>query len=83
MGSSTLSFPNGRINLQRMEELATILAGIHQNGLEIILVTSGAVAIGGGILGVDEKPADLAEKQALAAVGQSELLKIYQKFYNS
>jgi glutamate 5-kinase len=81
VGSSTLSFPNGRINLQRVEELTTVLAGIHQNDLEIILVTSGAVAIGGGILGVDEKPADLAEKQALAAIGQSELIKIYQKFF--
>ncbi len=83
VGSSTLSFPNGRINLQRVEELTTILADIHQNNLEIILVTSGAVAIGGGILGVDEKPADLAEKQALAAVGQSELIKIYQKFFRN
>ena len=83
VGSSTLSFPNGRINLQRVEELTTVLAGIHQNDMEIILVTSGAVAIGGGILGVVEKPADLAEKQALAAVGQSELIKIYQKFFRN
>ncbi len=83
VGSSTLSFPNGRINLQRVEELTTVLAGIHQKDLEIILVTSGSVAVGGGILGVDEKPADLAEKQALAAVGQSELIKIYQKFFHN
>lgn len=83
VGSSTLSFPNGRINLLRVEELTTVLAGIHQANTEIILVTSGAVAVGGGILGVDEKPADLAAKQALAAVGQSELIKIYQKFFRN
>ena len=83
VGSSTLSFPNGRINLQRFEELTTVLAEIHQNNLQIVLVTSGAIAVGGGILGIDEKPTDLAEKQALAAVGQSELIKIYQKFFQN
>lgn len=81
VGSSTLSFPNGRINLQRIESLATVLAKIHNDNVEVILVTSGAVAIGGGILGIDKKPNNLSEKQALAAIGQAELIKIYQKFF--
>ncbi len=81
VGSSTLSFSNGRINLQRIESLATVLTKIHQDEVEVILVTSGAVAVGGGILGINKKPHNLSEKQALAAIGQAELIRIYQKFF--
>jgi len=81
VGSSTLSFRNGKINLQRIERLARELSGIKRQGHEVILVSSGAIAVGGGLLGLREKPGKLAEKQALAAVGQAELMKIYQKFF--
>ncbi len=83
VGSSTLSYRNGKINLQRIEQLAAELAGIKKSGHEVILVSSGAIAVGGGLLGLKEKPRALAEKQALAAVGQAELMKIYQKFFDS
>ena len=83
VGSSTLSFSNGKINLQRIEQLAGVLADIKQQGHKVILVSSGAIAVGGGLLGLKEKPASLAEKQALAAVGQAELMKIYQKFFEA
>ncbi len=81
VGSSSLSFSNGRINLQRMELLASVLTKIRNEGKNLILVSSGAVAVGGGITGAKKKPGNLAEKQALAAIGQAELLKIYQKFF--
>jgi len=81
VGSSTLSFRNGKINLQRIEQLAGVLSDIKQQGRQVILVSSGAIAVGGGLLGLKKKPDTLAEKQALAAVGQAELMKIYQKFF--
>jgi len=83
VGSSILSFPNGRINLQRLESLAGVLSDLQSNGKKIILVSSGAIAVGGGILGVDKKPDRLADKQATASIGQSELIKIYQKFFKA
>ena len=81
VGSSTLSFPNGRINLQRIEQLAEVLSRIQHSGVQLILVSSGAMAVGGGLLGMKKKPETLAGKQALAAVGQAELMKIYQRFF--
>ncbi len=81
VGSSTLSFPNGRINLQRIEHLAGVLSGIQQEGYELVLVSSGAIAVGGGLLGLQKKPTGLPGKQALAAVGQAELMKMYQRFF--
>ncbi len=83
VGSSTLSFSNGKINLQRIEQLAGVLTGIKKQGYKVILVSSGAIAVGGGLLGLKKKPRTLAEKQALAAVGQAELMKIYQKFFEA
>jgi len=71
VGSSTLSFRNGKINLQRIEQLAGVLSDIKQQGRQVILVSSGAIAVGGGLLGLKKKPDTLAEKQALAAVGQA------------
>ncbi len=83
VGSSTLSFANGKINLQRIEQLARVLSDVRQQGRQVILVSSGAIAVGGGLLGLKKKPDSLAEKQALAAVGQAELMKIYQKFFEA
>lgn len=81
VGSSTLSFTNGRLNLQRMEQLVGSLIELKQQGNRVILVSSGAVAAGGGLAGMKTKPEKLAVKQALAALGQAELMKIYQKFF--
>ncbi|NOY38525.1 MAG: glutamate 5-kinase [Chlorobi bacterium] len=81
VGSSTLSFSNGRLNLQRLERLVKVTVSLKKQGKQIVLVSSGAVAVGGGLLGMKHKPDKLEEKQALAAVGQAELMKIYQKFF--
>ncbi len=82
VGTSSLSFSNGRMNLYNIQKLASVLSGIRKNGTEVILVSSGAIGVGAGILGLDSRPRDLPEKQALAAVGQAELMKIYQKFFD-
>ena len=81
IGTSSLSYPNGRMNFHSIEKLAFVLSAIRQRGIQVILVTSGAIGVGAGRLGLTEKPKELAKKQALAAVGQAELIKIYQKFF--
>jgi len=83
VGTSTLCYPNGKINFQRIDKLTAILAGIQKTGRKIILVSSGAIAVGSGRLGLTSKPVDLSEKQALAAIGQAELMKIYQKLFEA
>jgi glutamate 5-kinase len=81
VGTSTLSYSNGRINFQRIERLSYVLSAVRSRNIDVILVSSGAIGVGAGRLGLKEKPKDLAKKQALAAVGQAELIKIYQKFF--
>lgn len=81
IGTSTLSYPNGRLNFQLVEKLANVLSNIRQKGIEIVLVSSGSIGVGAGRLGLTARPEELAKKQALAAIGQAELIKIYQKFF--
>ena len=82
VGSSLLAYENGKINLQRMEKLVRVLADLRNGGKEVILVTSGAVAMGVGMIGLEEKPKTLVMKQALAAIGQVGLIRLYQKFFD-
>ncbi len=83
VGTSTLSYANGKLNFQRIDKLAAVLSGLQKSGKKIILVSSGAIAVGSGRLGLTSKPYDLADKQALAAIGQAELMKIYQKLFEA
>ncbi len=83
IGSSTLSFPNGKLNYHRLMRLAGIMAGIQKTGKKLILVSSGAIAAGAGRIGTGSRPSDLADKQALAAIGQAELIRIYRRFFES
>lgn len=82
VGTSLLTYENGKINLQRMERLAMVLSDLMNRGKEIILVSSGAVGVGVGMIGLDDKPKDLIKKQALAAIGQAGLIRLYQKFFD-
>ena len=82
VGTSLLAYENGNINLQRMERLVRVLADLHNSGKEVVLVSSGAVGVGVGMIGLDEKPDDLVKKQALAAIGQVGLIRLYQKFFD-
>ncbi len=81
IGSSSLTHTNGRLNLMRVEKLVRVIADLHNEGRHVILVSSGAIATGAGKMGMDKKPADKIKKQALAAIGQAELIKIYDKFF--
>jgi glutamate 5-kinase len=82
VGTSSLSFPNGKLNYQRIERLASVLSSLQSRGKKIILVSSGAIAVGAGRIGLDRKPGELAAKQALAAIGQAGLIKMYQRFFD-
>lgn len=81
VGTSTLAHPTGRLNIQRMEKLCKVLSDLKNMGHEIILVSSGAIAMGFGKLNLSERPKDVPTKQACAAVGQCELMYIYDKLF--
>jgi glutamate 5-kinase len=82
VGTSTLAFPNGKTNYTRLEKLTMVLSDLMSCGKEIVLVTSGAIGVGAGRLKMDEPPASLVARQALAAIGQVELIRLYQKFFD-
>ena len=81
VGTSTLTYSNGNINLSRIEKLTRVLSDLMNSGKEVVLVTSGAVGVGVNKLKLKERPKTIKEKQAAAAVGQSELMHIYGKFF--
>lgn len=81
IGTSTLAHTTGRLNIQRMEKLCKVLSDLKNAGHEIILVSSGAIGMGVGKLSLTERPKDMPTKQAAAAVGQGELMYIYDKLF--
>ena len=81
VGTSTLAYATGRLNIRHTEQLVKVLSDLKNAGHEIILVSSGAIAAGRQALGRHRKPDTLAEKQAFAAVGQARLMMIYQKLF--
>lgn len=82
VGTSTLTHDNGTINLVRMDKLARILSDLVNQGKQIILVSSGAIAVGVNKLKMTKRPTTTPAKQAAAAVGQSELMHLYAKFFS-
>ena len=83
IGTSTLTHKSGRENIRRIEELCKTVSDIKNAGHEIILVSSGAIGMGIGKLNLGERPKDIAGKQACAAVGQCELMYIYDKQFSA
>ena len=81
IGTSTLAHPSGLLNIKRVEELCKIMSDLKNAGNEIILVSSGAIAMGVGKLSLHEKPHDIPTRQAAAAVGQCELMYTYDKLF--
>ncbi len=81
IGTSSITYKNGKLNLRQIERLTEILTDLSNSGKEIILVTSGAIGAGMGKLGLSNKPKTLEMKQATAAIGQAYLMQIYQNFF--
>lgn len=82
VGTSTLAHSTGRLNIRRVEEICKVVSDLKNAGHEIILVSSGAIGMGVGKLGLSEKPKDIPTKQAAAAIGQCELMYTYDKLFS-
>ncbi len=82
IGTSTLAHKTGRINIRRVEELCKVMSDLKNAGNEIILVSSGAIGMGIGKLSLSAKPTDIPTKQAAAAIGQCELMYVYDKLFS-
>lgn len=82
VGTSTLTHPTGKTNIARIAKLASVLSDLKNEGYEIILVSSGAIGIGTSRLRLNEKPKEAKELQAAAAVGQCELMFLYDKLFS-
>ena len=81
VGTSTLTYSTGHLNIRRVESLCKVLSDLKNAGHEIILVSSGAIGMGVGKLALDKKPTDIPTKQAAAAVGQCELMYTYDRMF--
>lgn len=82
VGTSSLTYPAGKVNLGFLNQLAWQIADLRNQGKQVILVTSGAIGVGFPILGFSEKPSLLSDKQACAAVGQGMLMNLYERFFH-
>ena len=81
IGTSTLAHPTGHLNIRRVEELTKVICDIINAGHQVIMVSSGAIGMGVGKLGLNTRPTDIPTKQAAAAVGQCELMYTYDKLF--
>ena len=81
VGTSTLAHSGGRLNIRRVELLCKVLSDMKNAGCQVVLVSSGAIGMGVGKLGLDGRPQDMPGKQAAAAVGQCELMYTYDKLF--
>ena len=82
VGTSTLAHATGRLNIRRVEQLCKVLSDLKNAGHELVLVSSGAIGMGIGKLGLRERPQDMPSKQAAAAIGQCELMYVYDKLFS-
>ena len=81
VGTSTVCHPNGAPNLKRLDMLCRTISDLKNQGMEIVLVTSGAIGIGVNKMGLQSRPENLADRQAAASIGQCELMRIYDRFF--
>ena len=82
VGSSTVTKKNGKLDLRLIDALSRVLSDLKNEGYDIALVTSGAIAVGLNKMGFEERPREIGKKQAVAAIGQGELIYLYEKFFN-
>ena len=81
VGTSSLTHATGKVNIRMVSRLAAVLSDLHNAGREIALVSSGALSVGVGKLGLPARPKDTPARQAAAAVGQCELMFLYDKYF--
>lgn len=81
VGTSTVTYDNGRMNLRNMDRLARAISNLMNQGRKVVLVSSGAIGVGVGCLDLDKKPTLMRDKQAVASVGQCELMNVYSRCF--
>ena len=81
IGTSTLAYATGQLNIRRVERLCAVMSDLKNAGHQVVLVSSGAIGMGVGKLHLPGRPADMPTKQAAAAVGQCELMYTYDKLF--
>jgi glutamate 5-kinase len=81
IGTSTITHENGKLNLHKIEKIIRVIADIKNSGKTVVVVTSGAIGVGVGKLNLSSKPKDIGGRQACAAIGQCELMYLYDKFF--
>ena len=82
VGTSTLTHSTGKLNIRRVEKLCKVMSDLKNAGHELVLVSSGAIAMGVGKMNLPARPTDMPTKQAAAAIGQCELMYIYDKLFS-
>ena len=81
IGSSTLTYSNGKPNYRKIEHIARVVADLQNSGKQVVLVSSGAIAVGVGRLGLKKRPTATRDKQAAAAIGQCDLMSLYDRSF--
>ena len=81
IGTSTLTHDDGKLNIPKIRKIADVIAQLMERGYQVVLVTSGAIGAGMGIMDIPDRPKSIAAKQALAAIGQVELIQLYQQLF--
>ena len=81
VGTSTLTYENGKINYRRVESLCKVISDLQNRGEQIVFVSSGAIGVGMGKVGLEVRPSETRKKQALASIGQCELMFMYDKLF--
>ncbi len=82
VGTSSLTYETGKLNIKKLESIVRVVSDLKNRGIEVVLVSSGAVGAGVGKLNLAEKPTDTRKKQALAAIGQATLVSMYDRFFS-
>ena len=82
VGTSTLTHSTGRLNVRRVEELCKVMSDLKNAGHELVFISSGAIGMGVGKMNLRERPSDMPSKQAMAAIGQCELMYVYDKLFS-
>lgn len=80
IGSTSLTHENGKLNLRQIDKLAWVVSDLRNKGMDVLIVSSGAIAVGADKLGL-ERPRDIIGKQASSAVGQALLMQIYERCF--
>ena len=82
VGTSTITNEQGHVDIRNLDHLCRALSAVENLGYDLVLVSSGAIAVGAGKMRLAQKPKEIRMKQAAAAVGQTELMHLYGTFYN-